>query len=72
MGDLNFRLDDSIGKSSKDIIDKLAMDEDLFKNDRLTQLRRNEGAAFVEMEEQEVDFKPTYKFKAGTKDYNAK
>ncbi|KAK7578145.1 hypothetical protein V9T40_010350 [Parthenolecanium corni] len=72
-GDLNFRLSDESTLTSKEIIKKIDSKqfEWLLEKDQLRQVMGS-GEAFSELTENELKFKPTYKFFVGSSDYDPK
>lgn len=70
-GDLNFRL--AGDEEPADIRDKVRSErlDELIGLDQLVQVR-NQGRAFVELEERLPAFPPTFKFEHGTSEYDLK
>ena len=72
MGDLNFRLKE--GTFNFEEIDQHVRKEEysvLFAEDQLRETQRNK-LAFSELTERDPNFAPTFKFKVGFDEYNAK
>jgi len=71
-GDLNFRLDDP-SLSAQEILDHINQDDlsTLLNKDQLKHAMKQD-LAFSGFSEMEINFKPTFKFHAGTTDYKLK
>ena len=72
-GDLNFRLTGETTTTPTDIRDLVLKDRlaELIEKDQLS-LVRKQGKAFVELEERQPAFPPTFKFEHGTSQYDLK
>lgn len=73
MGDLNFRLREEFDKTSEEI-ERAVLKKDLkslFEHDQLRYVMKN-GEAFSELNEQDPEFAPTFKYEVGTSNYNHK
>lgn len=72
-GDLNFRLNDDLGKEPEEIRKAVHDDRlpELIGTDQLLMCRQ-QGRAFTELEERLPAFPPTFKFEHGTTDYDMK
>ena len=69
LGDLNYRIDESIPTMRVMELSKKGMLEELIEHDQLN-IERAAGRVFRDFEEGPLTFKPTYKYQPGTEDYD--
>ncbi|XP_054275742.1 phosphatidylinositol 4,5-bisphosphate 5-phosphatase A-like [Macrosteles quadrilineatus] len=70
LGDLNFRLHQDLNLSVEDIKDHIREKQldKLFEHDEINRMMKN-GGFFQKLQEADIKFPPSFKFKLGTNDY---
>uniref|UniRef100_A0A7S2VYZ6 Rho-GAP domain-containing protein n=1 Tax=Eucampia antarctica TaxID=49252 RepID=A0A7S2VYZ6_9STRA len=69
MGDLNYRVDESISTENVIALSEKGHLDQLIANDQLN-IERAAGRVFNKWDEGSIDFKPTYKYQPGTDSYD--